>query len=64
VENISYKQIRQLSGLTQEKLAELCEVDRRTVARFENGLSQNSKLQTWYQKALLKTKAEMLFKAK
>lgn len=57
--NLSYKQIRQLTGLTQDMLAKTCQVDRRTVARFENGISQNYKLQKWYEDALEKAKSEL-----
>ena len=48
---VSYKHIRQLSGYTQEELALTCEVDRRTIARFEIGLSHNTKLSKWYDNA-------------
>lgn len=57
--NLSYKQIRQLAGLTQDALAKICDVDRRTVARFESGISQNFKLQKWYEESWVKTKTEL-----
>ena len=56
---LSYKHIRQLSGCTQDDLAEICDVDRRTVARFETGLSHNAKLDRWYNEAFRNLMAEV-----
>lgn len=49
---MNYQQIRHLAGYTQDEVGELCGVNRRTVARFEKGLSFNKILKTWYDERL------------
>ena len=58
MKELSYKQIRAFAGYTQDELAEICDVDRRTVARFEKGQSHNHKLKTWYDETLRKITAD------
>lgn len=51
MDKVFYKRIRQCLELTQDDVAEICNVSKKTVARFEAGISKNSKLEEWYSKA-------------
>ena len=51
MDKIFYKRIRQCLELTQDDVAKMCNVSKKTVARFESGTSKNSKLDEWYSKA-------------
>lgn len=55
----NYCQIRMLAGMTQDDVAAVCNVNRRTVARFERGLSQNPVLQSWYEQLWREENAQM-----